>query len=216
MRSYLIIALAALAGCGGSTVTVQGMLAEPGAATEAWALGSATRSEVAEGAFTLEVENADTLELRFTLPDGEEARMRLEGVPGGETVRLDGIWFADGLAFARQVEGGKEGALTVNGLRLAGEVPADVNLAGTVLAISDDGDAMIVRPDDAAIPDLNVAVTPASIVRTMDGDPVEADRLAFGDSLRVSGLARGGYVVAAEIMVPRRAATSGRGKDRDD
>lgn len=216
MRSYLIIALSALAGCGESTVTVEGTLAEPGAATEAWAVGSATRAGVADGAFALEAENADTLELRFTLSDGEEARMRLEGVPAGETVRLDRIWFADGLAFTRQVEGGEDGPLTVNGLRLAGEVPADVNVAGTVLAISDDGDAMIVRPTDLAIPDLNVAVTPASIVRTMDGDPVEADRLSFGDSLRVSGLAQGGYVVAAEIMVPRRTAVSKRGKDRDD
>ena len=94
----------------------------------------------------------------------------------------------------------------------ADAIPQDVNVPGTVLAVSDDGDALVVRPTDTAMPDLNVLVTPASVVRTIDGDLVEPDQLEFGDSLRVSGIGESGHVIAAEIMVARRVAAN----DDDD
>jgi hypothetical protein len=213
MRRILPILLVSLAGCGGGTLTIDGTLADSTEATEVWALGRPERVPVVDGAFRLEKVEGDTIELRFTTGDDAQARMVLHDLPRGGRVRVDGIWFADEVAFAGRVSGARR-PLVVNGLRMAPAeaIPEGVNVPGTVLAVSDDGDAMVVRPVDASLPDLKVLVTPASVVRTIDGDLVEPDQLEFGDSLRISGIGQGGHVMAAEIMVARRVAAN----DEDD
>jgi hypothetical protein len=212
MRRFLPVMLVCLAACGGGSLTIEGTLADSTQATEVWALGRPERIPVVNGAFRLEKVEGDTVELRFTAGDEGEARMVLHALPDGGTVRLDGIWFDEEVAFPARVAG--RAPVFVNGLRMAGPeaVPENVNLPGSVLAVSEDGDALVVRPDDASLPDLKVLVTPASVVRTIDGDLVEPDRLGFGDSLRVSGIGQGGHVIAAEIMVSRRAAA----RDEDE
>ena len=208
MRLILPLILLCAAGCGGGSVTLEGTLADAASATEVWAMGRPERIAVENGAFRIEEVEGDTIELRFVTGEDRQARMVLHDLPDGGTLRLDGVWFADEVAFPSRAAGGEGRPLVVNGLRMAGpeRIPQDVNLAGTVLAVADDGDALVMRPADASLPDLDVLITPASVVRTIDGDLVEAERLEFGDSLRVSGIGEGGRVIAAEIMVSRRSA----------
>ncbi|MBW3631356.1 MAG: hypothetical protein KY464_18990 [Gemmatimonadetes bacterium] len=209
MRGIYLVLLPCLAACGGGSLTLEGTLADSTAAGEVWAMGRAERITVENGAFRLQDVEGDTIELRFTAGGDSQVRMLLHDLPDGGTLRLEGIWFADEVAFPTRV-GGAAAPTVVNGLRMArGDVvPRDVNLPGTVLAVADDGDALVLRPADAALPDLNVLITPASVVHTADGDLVEADQLQFGDTLRVSGIGEGGHVIAAEILVSRRVASN--------
>jgi hypothetical protein len=214
MRALLPLLLLALSACGGGSLAIEGTLADSTGAAEVWAVGRPERVELASGAFRVDGVDGDTLELRFTRGDGPDARMLLHDLPSRGTLRIDGIWFAGELAFPSRVAANGGGPLTVNGLRMAGPeaVPSNVNVAATVLAVSGDGDALVVRPVNASLPDLDVVVTPAAVVRTIDGDLVAADQLQFGDSLRISGIGQGGHVIAAEIMVSRRVAAN----DDDD
>ena len=214
MRRSLPLLLLLCAGCGGGSLTLEGTLADSTAATEVWALGRPERVPVENGAFRIEAVEGDTIELRFVTGEDRQARMVVHDMPDGGTVRLDGVWFEDEVAFPTRADGGDGRPLVVNGIRMAraDAVPENVNLAGTVLAVDGDGDALVLRPDDASLPDLDVLITPAAVVRTADGDLVEVERLEFGDSLRVSGIGQGGRVIAAEIMVSRRVAA---GDDED-
>jgi hypothetical protein len=210
MLRIIPVLLLVLAACGGGSLTVEGTLADSTAATEVWAVGRPERVPLANGAFRLERVEGDTLELRFTTGGGSQASMLLHDLPDGGTLRIDGIWFADEVAFPDGVDGGAGGPVVVNGLRMAGSdaIPENANLAGTVLAVADDGDALVLRPADHSLPDVNVLITPAAVVRTIDGDLVDPAQLQFGDSLRVSGIGQGGYVMAAEILVSRRVAAN--------
>ena len=212
-RTIPFLLLLCCAGCGGGSLTLEGTLAEPAGATEVWVFGRPERVPVENGAFRIEDVEGDTIELRFVTGDDRHARMVVHDLPDGGSLRLDGVWFADEVAFPARAEGGSGRPLVVNGLRMAGAgaVPENVNLPGTVLAVAEDGDALVMRPDDASLPDLDVLITPASVVRTIDGDAVDPDGLEFGDSLRVSGIGEGGRVIAAEVMVSRRVAA-----DADD
>lgn len=202
----LLLPLLALAACGDEASTVSGDLAEGAAATHVWLLGEPARAEVASDSFRLESAAGEVLDLRFADGEEEVARMEIRGAGAGEGLRLRGIWFDDGVAHPSAVEGG--GVLTVNGLRMgaADRLPASVDAAATVLAVSDEGDALIVRPGDEALPDLRVVVTPGTRVATADGDPASAEGLEFGDSVRVVGESESGYVIAAELIVPRERA----------
>ncbi|HEX7243643.1 MAG TPA: hypothetical protein VF263_25375 [Longimicrobiaceae bacterium] len=136
------------------------------------------------------------------------ARMEVAGLPEEGTVELRGVRLdtESGLAFPGSVAVPGGGIVTVNGLRYGGSVPARVEADGTVLAASDSRDALLVRPGDAALPDLRVVVGPLTETVTPDGDPVAVEALEPGDSVRVEGGTEGGYVVASRIVVPRRAA----------
>jgi virulence-associated protein VagC len=207
-RIFPALLLLLFAACGGGSRSLEGSLADSTSATEVWLAGSAERTPVRNGAFRIDRVDADTLELRFADGQDDAARMTLYDLPGKGSVRMEGIWFQDGLAFPARIASPTGHTIVVNGLRLSAPdaVPEKVDLPGTVLSIDDEGSALILRPADASLPDLQVLVTPGSVVRTPDGDPVEPDRLERGDSLHLSGTGHAGYVVATEITVPRKLA----------
>lgn len=210
-------ALLLLAACGGGggTASVRGAFRDghvPAVGPDTLHVrvqGSSGRVPVLDGAFTLEGVAPGAVALRFGRGDGDAARMELEGVPEGGAVELRGIRVdrESGLAFPAAV--GLEGAETVrvNGLRYAARpLPAEVEAVGTVLAASRGGDAFLVRPADAALPDLRVVVGPLTETTTPDGDPVPPEELARGDTVTVAGSTRGGYLLASRIVAPRALA----------
>lgn len=205
----ILLAAAALTACGDDPSLIDGQLAEGAEATHVWVLGEPERAAVSADSFRLEGVPEGVLDLRFAAEDEEVARMEIHGVAPGDRVRLRGIWFDDGVAYPGTVERTGEGTLTVNGIRMAGAagVTAGVDVLGTVLAVSGEGDALILRPVDPELPDLRVVVTPGTSERTPDGDPADAEELEFGDSVRVVGQNEQGFVIATELILPRDRAS---------
>ncbi len=212
-------ALALLAACGGGApgaggATVRGTLrADPlsadGDTLYVRVAGDSERVPVLRGAFVLPGVGPGPATLRFARGGDSVARMEVGELPEGASLEIRGIRLDGdgGLAFPASV--GLDGAatVTVNGLRYAARpLPAQVRADGTVLAASDAGDALLVRPADESLPDLRVVVGPLTETTTPDGDPVPAGELARGDSVRVEGRTDGPYVVAGRIVAPRSLA----------
>ncbi len=205
-RLLRIAAVLLLPACGGAEGAVlRGTLRDPAGAPDTVYTRTAAGERalpVAGGAF--EVEGAGgTATLRFG-----GARMEVAGLPEEGTVELRGVRLdaESGLAFPGSVAVPGGAIVTVNGLRYGGSLPSRVEADGTVLAASDSRDALLLRPGDAALPDLRVVVGPLTETVTPDGDPVAVEALEPGDSVRVEGGTEGGYVVASRIVVPRRTA----------
>jgi hypothetical protein len=220
-------ALALLAACGGggapdpAGATVRGALRADPLAADGDTLyvrvaGDSERVPVLGGAFVLPGVGPGPATLRFARGADSVARMEVGELPEGASLELRGIRLdgASGLAFPASV--GLDGAatVTVNGLRYAARpLPAQLRADGTVLAVSDAGDALLVRPADGSLPDLRVVVGPLTETATPDGDPVPAGELARGDSVRVEGRTDGPYVVASRIVAPRSLALREAGED---
>lgn len=208
-----LVHVALLAACGGGEgASVRGSFrAEElsGDALHVRLAGASARVQVVDGGFVMEGVAPGAVALRVGRGDETVARMKLEGVPEGGAVELRGIRIdgESGLAFPAGV--GLEGAETVvvNGIRYAaGPLPAELEAEGRVLAASRGGDALLVRPADAALPDLRVVVGPLTETTTPDGDPVPPEHLARGDTVTVAGSTRGGYLLASRIVAPRALA----------
>jgi hypothetical protein len=214
----LAASLAAV-GCGGGSIEISGDLAEGEHADSVLHFGGVARVAVAGDSFRIEGLGGEVVDLRFVDDDGLHARMEIRDAPGG-AIHLRGIWMDEGAAYPSGVrmEGG--GTVTINGVRMADPegMPEEIDATGVVLAASGSGDAILVRPDAGELPDLRVVVTHATAVTSPDGDPVEVDRVEPGDSVTVRGRTEAGYLVASEIVLPRRSATRGdRGEpDGDD
>jgi hypothetical protein len=212
----LIAPILAIAACHGGDVAIGGTFRGPGLAADStltiWAVEAQREAPVTRGAFEMKglVAGPVTLEVR----SGGRAVGRIEvpDLPGGARLELEGLRIdrASGRAFPASV--GLRGAkvATVNGVRMAppGRLPAEVDVGGTVLAMSDDGAAILLRAADSTLPDVRVVVMPSTQSATRDGDPVPLDHVARGDSLRVKGKLRGAYVMAEGIEVPRIRAAS--------
>lgn len=195
-----------VSGCG-RTTTVSGTLAEGESADSVWDFAGDERAEVDADSFTISGLRGEVIDLRFI--DGDDlARMEIRGA-AGEEIHLRDVWLDDGVAYPSSVRIGGGGTVTVNGIRMMDpdRLPAEIDAEGTVLARSGSGDALLVRPADSSLPDLRVVVTPATSVASPDGDPVEAKTAEEGDTVRVRGRTENGYLVAAEMVLPRRAAT---------
>lgn len=195
-----------VSGCGRST-TVSGTLAEGEDADSVWDFAGDERAEVDADSFSISGMRGEVIDLRFI--DGDDlARMEIRGA-AGEEVHLQDVWFDEGVAYPSSVRLGGGGTVTVNGIRMMDRdrLPGEIDAEGTVLALSGSGDAMLVRPADSSLPDLRVVVTPATSVASPDGDPVDAKTAEEGDTVRVRGRTENGYLVAAEIVLPRHAAT---------
>lgn len=207
----------AAAGCGGGSIEISGDLAEGEHADSVLHFGGAARVAVAGDSFRIHGLDGEVVDLRFVDDDGLHARMEIRDAPGGP-IHLRGIWMDRGAAYPSGVrmEGG--GTVTINGVRMADPegMPGEIEAAGVVLAASGSGDAMLVRPDADHLPDLRVVVTPATSVTSPDGDPVEVDRVEQGDSVTVRGPIQDGYLVASEVVLPRRSATRGERGDGED
>ena len=220
MRPRPLPLLLLLTGCGAANDAVlSGTLADDHGATQVWVVGGAGGA-VRGDSFSVVLPDADTLDLRFADADGELARMVIHGARATGRLSLHDVWFEDGVAFPAAVAGVAERAVEINGLRLAdaAALAGEIDTEGTLLAAAGEGDALLLRPTDASLPDLRVVITPGTLVRSPQGDPAPLDDLEFGDSLRLRGLAESGYVIATEIVVPRAAGRGkgrGRGRNRD-
>jgi hypothetical protein len=215
-----IPALALLAACGGGGASEggggavrgafrSGELPAEGDTVYVRVMGSSERVAVADGAFTLPGVGPGASTLRFARGDEGVARMEVGELPEGATVELRGIRVDGESGLAHPASVGLDGTETVmvNGLRYAARpLPSRVEEDGVVLAASDEGDALIVRPADESLGDLRVVVGPLTEAVTPDGDPVPVAELARGDSVRVEGAVEGGYVVAGRIVAPRALA----------
>lgn len=203
------------AGCGGNEgrVSIRGAFADPAQApTSVFAVEAEREAEVKNGAFAFRGLSAGPVTLRLVHGADTLGVLALSSLPAGAVVELRGVRVdtATHLAFADGVGLTGPEAVTANGLRVtdAARIPTQVDAHGTVLAIADDRDALLLRPDDPALPDLRVVVGASVETVTPDGDPVEDLRLSPGDSLRVQGRTDQGFVVAEKLVVPRRRAVA--------
>jgi hypothetical protein len=210
MRMRWMVPVLWLAACGGGDegAAVEGTFAPGLAPTGVWVVES-ERSEPADSAgFRLADLTPGPASVRLMRGDDTAAVLNLSGLAPGTRVRLLDLRVdaASGYAFPRAVE--VEGApmVTVNGLRMApaGRVPRQVDVRAAVLAWSSDAGALLVRPDEARLPDLRVVVGLATEVVGTDGGGADATTLEPGDSVRVEGRFEEGYVVATRLTLPTR------------
>jgi hypothetical protein len=216
MRSNLLVVpllVAAAAGCGGGAerVSIRGDFADSAsAATRVRAVEAAREVEVERGGFELRDLAAGPATLRLVRGTDSSAVLALDNAPAGAKVVLHALRTdaRSGRAFPRAVELTGAELLLVNGVRMAGDdrLPAEIDAPGSILALSAERDAILVRPDDASLADLRVVVGLATETVTTDGDPVDLASLGRGDSLRVQGRVDHGFVVARRLTVDRRAA----------
>jgi hypothetical protein len=146
--------------------------------------------------------------LRLMRGSDTAAMLNVSGLPPGARLRLQELR-VDGdsrYAFPRSVELDGADVVTVNGMRMAsaGRVPREVDVRAAVLAWSSDVGALLVRPDDARMPDLRVVVGMATQVVGTDGGGADPVNIRPGDSVRVEGRSEDGYVIASRITVPTR------------
>jgi hypothetical protein len=211
---HALLPLALLLGaaaCDPGGVVVRGTFAgRDGACTETpgrlvLAEGTRDSAAVRDCAFRLVVRDSGSLELVFRDARREAARMHLDEVPGRARMRLEGIAFDERrLAFPASVALKDAGRIEINGLRVSdpGGLPRSLDVEGTVLAVAPTPRLLLVRPRDRWLPDLRVQVGAAGEVITARNRPGSIADLEFGDSVRVEGGTRNGFVIASRIVVP--------------
>ena len=212
MRAFFLLVFAVSA-CGGGAdrVSIRGDFADSAsAAALVRAVEAEREAEVKGGAFELRGLAAGPATLRLVRGADTAVTLALDNAPAGAGVVLHGLRTdaRSGRAFPRAVELTGVDLLLVNGVRMANNatLPAEVDAHGAILALTDERDAILFRPDDAALPDLRVVVGLATETVTPDGDPIDVMSLGRGDSVRVKGRADQGFVVAERLTVARRFA----------
>jgi hypothetical protein len=210
LGSCSMIGLSACDG-GADRVSIRGDFADSAtAATAVRAVEAEREAEVKGGAFELRDLSAGPATLRLVRGADSAGTLALDNAPAGAAVVLHGLRTdaRSGRAFPRAVELTGAELLLVNGVRMASDaaLPGEVDAPGAILALTDEHDAVLFRPDDASLPDLRVVVGLGTETVTADGDPVDLASLARGDSIRVKGRADHGFVVAERLTVPRRVA----------
>ncbi|CAN5674176.1 hypothetical protein BH23GEM8_BH23GEM8_22950 [soil metagenome] len=209
MRSILIWATMVLtAGCGGRESTLSGTLAEGEDVTHVWVVGGTERTAVVNDSFHISRITGDPVEILFARGEREAGRMELRDIPRGTHLSLRGIAVDDMLAFPASMVGDDDVIVSVNGVRLGtpGSIPGSVDGWTTLLSRTRSGDALLVRPDGARLPDLRVVITPGTEIRTEDGDPTSLERTDFGDSIRIVGRREAGFVIATLVEIRRSRA----------
>jgi hypothetical protein len=214
MRAFVFcvsILTAAACGNGGGTVTLRGDFpASESIPTSVVAVEAEQEAEVAAGGFELAGLTPGPVTLRLVREGETLGTLAVGNLPAGSTLALRGLRVDPETrrAFPTTVEVDGPGLVRINGLRMgpAGALPAEVDERGVVLATSMGSGILLLRPDDAALPDLRVLLSPATETLTPDGDPVVVDALAAGDSVRVEGRTDSGIVVATRLTVPRHLA----------
>ena len=162
-------------------------------------------SLIENGTFAFSDVPAGPVNVRISAGEEEIARIDLRDIPGGATLSLDRIRFDRKREFAFPAAVQMDGAdvVTINGIRRgnAEVLPNRVDVSGTVLAISEDADALIFRPRSERLPDLPVVITPVTRVTEPSGDVATLERVSAGDSVRVEGRTDSGYLFAERIIV---------------
>jgi len=218
MRPFGLVIVSILplaAACGGDAggVTIRGDFADLARTpTTVFAVEAEREAEVKRGAFVLRGLSAGPVTLRLVSGSDTVGVVALNSLPGGTALELRRLRVdeATSLAFPQAVGLTGPDLVTVNGVRMATDarIPAEVDVHGRVLSIAPEHDALMLRPDSSALPDLRVVAGLAAETVTPDGDPVEPARIAAGDSIRVQGRADHGFVVATRLIVSRRAAAA--------
>ncbi|HEY0025972.1 MAG TPA: hypothetical protein VGB24_23990 [Longimicrobium sp.] len=213
MRIRLVL-LASLAACGGDEgATVAGNFA-PGAGspTSVWVV----EAERSAGADTAGFSIADLVpgpaSMRLMQGSDTAGVLNVGSLPSGSKLTLHGLRVdeASGLAFPRSIELDGADAVVVNGIRMApeGRVPEHVDAGGAVLGWAPESGAMLLRPQNAALPDLRVIVGPTTELVGTDGGQAAASAINPGDSVQVQGRFENGYVLASRITIPSRVAAT--------
>jgi hypothetical protein len=210
MRMRMMVPALALAACGGGAdgAVVEGTFAPGMRADGVWVVESERREDADSSGFRVADLTPGPVTLRLMRGADTAAMLNVSGLPAGARVRLEELR-VDGdsrYAFPRAVELDGADLVTVNGVRLApaGRIPREVDVRAAVLGWSSDVGALLVRPDDARMPDLRVVVGAATQVVGTDGGGADPVNIRAGDSVRVEGRSDEGYVVASRITVPTR------------
>lgn len=210
MRTWAAVLLAGLGGCGGGGAAVEAAFA-PGFRADAVSVAESGRTETADSAgFRLAGLTPGPARIRLLAGGDTVGVLQLAALPAGARLVLHGLRTdpATGLAFPRTIELDGADVVTVNGVRMApeGRVPRRVEVAAAVLGASAGAGALLLRPDDARLPDLRVAVVAETEVVGTDGGGADLRSLAPGDSVRLTGRREGAYVVAERLVLPTRIA----------
>jgi hypothetical protein len=210
MRMRIIFSALALAACGGGDdgAVVEGTFAPGLGADGVWVVESERREDADSSGFRIADLTPGPVTLRLMRGVDTAAMLNVSGLPAGARLSLQELR-VDGdsrYAFPRAVELDGADVVTVNGMRLApaGRIPREVDVRGAVLGWSSDVGALLVRPEDARMPDLRVVVGVATEVVGTDGGGADPVNIRPGDSVRVEGRSDEGYVVASRITVPTR------------
>jgi hypothetical protein len=210
MRMRIMFSALALAACGGGGdgAVVEGTFAPGLDADGVWVVESERRENADSSGFRVADLTPGPVTLRLMRGADTAALLNVSGLPAGARLHLQELR-VDGdsrYAFPRAVELDGADVVTVNGMRLApaGRIPREVDVRGAVLGWSSDVGALLVRPEDARMPDLRVVVGVATQVVGTDGGGADPVNIRPGDSVRVEGRSDEGYVVASRITVPTR------------
>jgi hypothetical protein len=213
MRIVSVLAATALAACAGGEIEIHGTVAEGAAVSHVWAVGGGAGEPVDAGRFTIRAPRGEVVDLRFDTGGGETMRLVLRDLPRRGAVHLDRVWLDErsGTAFPGGIRLDRGRAVEVNGVRMgdARRLPSSVDLDAVVLARSGDAEALLVRPMARRLPDLPLVITPGTLVTSPDGDPLSLEPVEPGDTLHVRAERTGDFLVALQIVVPRRAAARG-------
>ncbi|HYH79356.1 MAG TPA: hypothetical protein VEX86_06155 [Longimicrobium sp.] len=212
ITSLLIPTLAACGG-GGERVSIRGTFADTAAMpTAVFAVEAERQVEVKRGAFHLRDLSAGPVTLRLVRGVDTVATIALHNVPAGTALELNGLATdaATRRAFPRTLSLNGPPVLLVNNMRMgrADAVPAQVDARGVVLAASADGAALLVRPGDAAMPDLRVVLGLGTETLARDSTPVDPAAVRAGDSVRVEGRADQGFVIATRVTTWATSTTA--------
>ena len=205
----VVLALLTAASCSSGEATLRGTLAEPGSGGQLTArlAGHPGGAQAFDSTFEFSGIPPGPLELRFAEDDDELGRIGIADLPSGATLSLERIRIDEdeNLAFPSAVQIDGADLVTVNGIRMGNPdaLPGRVKQEGTVLAINRGADRLLVRPVSEELPDLPVVITPATRVISQDGDSTSLRDLSRGDSLRVEGRGRSGYLYAEQITMTR-------------
>lgn len=218
----LLVWLSLAAACADQGVELRGTLADgwTGGALFVSVEGAPERVEVRQNAFALDGLPAGPVRLRIQEEDGEAARVDIHDLPAGASLSLQRIRLREGreLAFPSAVRIRGAELVTINGIRMAdpGALPRRVEAEGEVLAVRDQGDALIVRPRSDDLPDLPVVVTPATRVTDHSGEDVSPERVSVGDSVLVKGPTEAGYLLAEHIRLADSPPGRSRGRAAEE
>lgn len=207
-------ALLLLAACGRGGAVVRGNFADTALAADTALVvrvgGVPEAAKRTEGGFLFRRPRPGRMMLEARRGGTPLGLLSLDSVPAGARVELRDLAVdpTSALLFPRAVALRGMPLIVVNGIRMAepGRLADSADVAGTLLARNDSASALLVRPADAALPDLRVVVSPSTETVTADGDPVPITRLREDDSVRVSGTTDGAYLLASRVVVPRGRA----------
>ena len=211
-----------LGACSQEGVVLGGTLSEgwPQEPLEMMVEGEGSVSSVRGGEFRLDGLPAGPVRLRIRSGDEEVAHLEIGSLPAGAEVLLERIRRSprSDLAFPATVRLKGADMALINGLRMADPdvLPTRVEGSGTILAMNDGADRLILRPSNERLPDLPVVVTPETRIEYTSGEPADLRSVEQGDPLLVEGRTDAGYLYARQIVLGSTWRGGATGPPRED